>query len=123
MEVTVTCTRQRGFWRLGRFWPKSPVLMELSVEDVAVLQAEKLLKVEIMEPPTNALDIVKGLHNVKIPARPKKKSPKKTAKKVATMSDPSPEPPRQPTDEELAAQGKYRIKPPPFDTEEYSEEI
>ncbi|WP_068634712.1 hypothetical protein [Thauera butanivorans] len=50
--MTVRCTRLRGVWRAGRFWPPEVVRVfagDLSDEQLAAVRAEPLLSVREVE--------------------------------------------------------------------------
>ncbi|GEM81867.1 hypothetical protein [Meiothermus hypogaeus] len=47
-RVKVSTPQQRGRWRIGRQWWPAPQEAEVSAEELARLQADPLLRVEIL---------------------------------------------------------------------------
>lgn len=51
-HIAVRCTRKRGIWRAGRFWPPEPVavaLADLSDEQFEQINGEPLLVISPLE--------------------------------------------------------------------------
>lgn len=57
MLVQVSCNRDRGFWRAGRFWPKGTTEAEVTTEQFSQLESERRLVVKRIKKRSDLKDV------------------------------------------------------------------